>query len=511
MPRALLANLLKLATMVFFAASVSQAADAPDPIAVYKSGDYTKAIPLLQAAASKTPPDPTICAALLSSLVYEGRVDEATDLSNAYETQFSNSPEVIAARGEYAFYMGDMPQAEKLFRVSAGKGSEKDEPARAAYGLYRVYYAGCQYRTARLLCLRAHQLDPDDALITLAFMRYLMPEKRREVFGPFMSAHPWFFGDRYEAAMDSAAEVRAEMAERKAFEIEGGEPKEVTVPLLYLRKGPTHVVGIGLELSIQGGHRLRMLFDTGASGILISQSAVDKAGLNHLGSVQSRGIGDAGPRSGFAAVAESCGVGNLQFKTCIFRALEGKGRVVSSEEDGLIGSDFFSNYIVQIDFQRRTLHLTPHAPRPPNPQGYDREAPGDEATWSPVWRFGPHLYISTRVNGKSSGLFLLDTGSELSMMDSTFARLSTKIHGDQYMRVHGISGQVKDVFEADKAELEFAHFRQHNLGLTSLNLNNGPGHQEVRMSGIMGIPLLSMFRLSLDYRNGLVNFDYTLK
>lgn len=326
-----------------------------------------------------------------------------------------------------------------------------------------------------------------------------------------MQAHPWFFSDRYQAEVETSTEVRSELAQRRAFEIEGAEPAEITVPLIYIRNGPTKVLGVGLELSIQGGRPLRMLFDTGASGILISQAAVDKAGLNHVGSMEARGIGDKGSRGGFIAVAESCGIGSLKYKTCIFRALEGRGRVIGSDEDGLIGADFFSNYIVQIDFQKHTLHLTPQPKRQPNPQGYDRELQPNETDWSPVFRFGHHLYMLTRVNGKRYGLFLLDTGSTMSMMDSSFARLSTKVHSDSNMRVKGISGEVSHVFEADKAELEFAHFRQRNLGLTSFDLNNSPGHQEVRMSGIMGIPLLSMFRLSLDYRNGLVNFDYIMK
>ena len=79
------------------------------------------------------------------------------------------------------------------------------------------------------------------------------------------------------------------------------------------------------------------------------------------------------------------------------------------------------------------------------------------------------------------------------------------------MQVSGVSGRVKDVFEADKAELQFSRYKQSNLGLTAFNLNNAPGHQEFRLSGILGIPVLSMFRLTIDYRNGLVNFDYILK
>ena len=154
------------------------------------------------------------------------------------------------------------------------------------------------------------------------------------------------------------------------------------------------------------------------------------------------------------------------------------------------------------------MSLKPLPARPPNAQGYDRETPPEEADFTPVFRFGHFLMLPTTVNRKASGLFLLDTGAQMANIDSTFARLSTKLHGNEYMRVKGISGNVKEVFEADKAELQFAHFRQQNLGLTAFNLNNFTQHRDVRMAGILGLPILMMFRLDLDYRNGLVKLDY---
>src|SRR5581483_11047677 len=119
--------------------------------------------------------------------------------------------------------------------------------------------------------------------------------------------------------------------------------------------------------------------------------------------------------------------------------------------------------------------------------------------------------VSTIVNRKSTGLFLLDTGSEVSNIDSTFARLSTKISGADGIRVQGISGKVQRVYEARTGELQFGHFRQDNIGLLAFDLNNAPEPRQVRMSGILGLAVLQMFRLTIDYRNGLVNFDYVLK
>ncbi len=415
---------------------------------------------------------------------------------------FPTSPEVTAARGEFEFYMGDMPQAEKLFKAAV---KEKEETPHAIYGLSRLYRMLSMYRTARLLCLEAHQVDPDDALITKDWLGYLVPEKRKELLAAFMAAHPWFY-KHYGDYRQTSTGIEHELKERKAFELEG-ERKETTLRFFYLHDDATRVRGVGLDVAISGGKPLRMLFDTGATGILVRQAAVDKAGLTHVGAFEAHGIGDKGARSAFAAVAEGCSIGTLKFKQCVFQALEGKGHV-AGDEDGLIGADFFSDYILQIDFQKQTLHLTPQPDRPINPQGYDRTVPPAEAGFTQAFRQGGHLYVLTKVNGKTSGLFLLDTGSSGSMLDSTFARLSTKIHGNQYMHIRGVSGEVKDVFDADKAELQFARFQQSNLGLTSFNLNNSPDHEDFRMSGILGIPILSMFRLTIDYRNGLVNFDY---
>jgi hypothetical protein len=253
-----------------------------------------------------------------------------------------------------------------------------------------------------------------------------------------------------------------------------------------------------------------MLFDTGASGILVKQSAIDKAELSHLGSDEAWGVGDAGPRKVFGSIADSCEIGSLKYKACLIGATEGR-KQIAGDEDGLIGADVFSDYVIQIDFQKQLLHLTPQPVRPPNPQGYDRVVGPDQKGFAPVFRFGGHLLVSTRVNGKTCGLFLLDTGAGLASIDFAFARLSTKIRGNSYMRVKGLSGNVDKIFEADKAVIEFAGYSQQNIGLTSFNLNTSPEHREVRLAGMLGLPVLALFRLTLDYRNGLVKFDYIYK
>lgn len=496
---------VSLAAICALVISAQVCAASDNAIAAYKMADYERAIPLLQADIAGNPNDARAQAALLSALVYQGRADEASQAAQADAIAFPDSPDVIAARGDFAFYMGDMQQAETLYR-SALKLNQ--ETARAYYGLSRVFHAASYYRAARLTCLKAQSVDPDDALITHLWLRYLPAERRDQLLPAFAAAHPWLY-PHYQQYLKSAAAISGQLAKQTEFELEGG-PREVTLHLITLRSAPGRPYGVGLPLRIENARPLMLLLDTGASGIFVSQKAIDKAGLEHLGSGEAAGIGDKGKRTTFGAVAGTCAIASLKFKNCVIEASEGKHNVMG-DVDGLLGADVFSDYLVTIDFQKLLLHLKPLPPRPPNAQGYDRVISQEEANFTPVFRFGHELLVSTTLNRKSTGLFLLDTGASISNVDSTFARYSTKVRGDYYTRVSGISGNVRDVFEADKAELAFSHFRQRNLGLTAFNLNNHPEHQEVRLAGTLGMPVLVMFRLTIDYRNGLVDFGYASK
>ncbi|HLH03565.1 MAG TPA: aspartyl protease family protein [Bryobacteraceae bacterium] len=478
-------------------------AQSDNGLSAYKDANFEAAIPLLETAHAQSPKDPAVLAALLSSLTAEDRVDRAVEIDQE-AAAFGNVPEVLVARGEFAFHMGDMPGSEKLFKSAL---QLQESNARALFGLSRLFRAASYYRTSRLDVLKAHEIDPNDALITQAFLRYVPAEKRAALLQPFAAAHPWLYR-RYQEQEENVSAIKNAVAERKLFAIDG-PAQETTLKFALLLRDPHHAQGVGLDLKIGDGRPVRMLFDTGASGILLRQSAIDKAGLTHLGSAEAWGIGDAGTRKTFAAIADTCEIAKLRFRNCLLRGMEGK-RAVAGDVDGLIGADFFQDYVVSIDFLKKELHLKPLPPRPSSPQGYDRSVPPDETGFTPVYRFGHSLMVSTIVNRKSTGLFLLDTGSEANNIDATFARLSTKIHGSD-MHVQGVSGRVKQVYEASKGELQFAHFRQDNIGLIAIDLNNGPEPPTVRMSGILGLSVLQMFRLTIDYRNGLVNFDYVLK
>ncbi len=473
--------------------SVSRA-DEPSGETLYRAAH-------LRASMTEKPDDPLPAAYLLTSLVNEGMLSDAEDLGDKLTQKFPESSDALAARGDLAFYRGDMGQAQKVY-VQALKIREAN--AHAHFGIYRLFRSASMFASARLNLLRAYDIDPHEWEIAATWFSLLTPERRKELSSQFRFNPEDLDGDE-QMAQEFGMAIAKEQNGRKTFE--SVQPPAETTLHLSILGDPRLTQGVALDVSFNGGKPLRLEFDSGASGITISERAAEKAGLKLVGQSEVFGIGEKGAKVLKGAFADSCKIAPLEYKTCFVHAIEGRNVI---NQDGLIGPDVFARYLVTVDFQRLTVHLKPLAERPAKPQGYDRTVPEDEKDFTPVFRFGHSLMIPTAVNGKAVGLFLIDTGSSTSLIDSTFALESTKISRNDYMRVKGISGEMTKVFEANKAEIQFATFRQRNLGMIVVDLNNSGKRQAVRMSGILGLPVLSMFRLSLDYRNGLVKFDYAL-
>jgi Flp pilus assembly protein TadD len=140
-------SLLGLFLLLIFACLPSLAATPEEALASWKSGDYASAVPLLKSVTVTPECAESIRSALLSALVYQGNVDEATVVANGLSVDFPNSPTSMAARGEFYFYMADFGQAEKLFMAAI---KLKEDTARAHHGLARLLRAAAYYRSARI-------------------------------------------------------------------------------------------------------------------------------------------------------------------------------------------------------------------------------------------------------------------------------------------------------------------------------------------------------------------------
>jgi hypothetical protein len=299
------------------------------------------------------------------------------------------------------------------------------------------------------------------------------------------------------------------------------------------------------------GHGNRLALDTGTSGILVRSATAEKAGLTRIGEQRIGGLGDKDQQSGYVAVAAHIRVGDLEFEDCLVRIVDAPG---SSDIDGLIGSDVFGAYLIDIDIPGQKLRLSPLPKRPDeaaaptalNSAGETRGAPEDNvenggeeqpspnqakpanlaanphlpkdayvapemARWTRVFRFGHMLLIPTRVDGFGPMLFMIDTGSFTNILSTRAAREVTKVRADSRTQVRGLSGAVANVYRADKATLQFGHYSQENEDIVTLDLSALSKSTGTEVSGILGFEMLRILQVKIDYRDGLVDFVYDPK
>jgi tetratricopeptide (TPR) repeat protein len=428
------------------------------------------------------------------------------------------SPEARVAHGEALFRQGHIHEAETEFVAVINGGAEN---ARAYYGLARVSQTITYFRRMKTMIDKAHELDPDDRDITRMWMSTLTLGERIRALHDYLAQES-----------DDDAETRMEL-EREMVNLQNAptvpahqcrmtsEIASTSTDLRELMDSPTRLRGYGLDVAFNGttGH---LLLDTGAAGILIDQRLAEKAGVQHVVEESIRGIGDKGATGAYLGHVDKIQVGNIVFEDCNVRVIDQKS-VINS--DGLIGAVEFSHFLVELDMPNRKMHLGPLPARPNNeapaqtalgsgpaasatPRFYDRYVAPEMQDYTRIFRINHMLLIPTTLNRSVEKLFLIDTGSLMSVVTPEAAREVTKVGEDEYRRVKGISGEVKNVYSADKLTLTFANLRQENQDMISVDLNNMSDGAGTEISGTLGFTVLRMLDIKIDYRDALVRFDY---
>jgi hypothetical protein len=270
------------------------------------------------------------------------------------------------------------------------------------------------------------------------------------------------------------------------------------------------LTGGSLAIKINGA-KADLRFDTGAAGIVISSRVAERAGVKRLAEADIAGIGNGPAVKGWIGYAPVIQIADLTLENCIVQVPE-KGS--ADDSGGLIGSDVFRRFLVKINYTGQSVDLDPLPGPAWDGHSLTNRYEGPElAGFSQMLIVHHDLLIPTSISEstkaeQTQGLFLLDTGAQLNTISTNLAPSITKVHGSAD-QVRGISGRVKNVYEADKIILQFATFRQLNLGLTSIDLTDISRGAGLEVSGIMGLPLIGMFAsVTLDYRDGCVKFDY---
>jgi tetratricopeptide (TPR) repeat protein len=540
--------------LVFLASIPLFASDAPNSTPdlsaadqLYRSGNFAEAAEKYQSILKV---DPTLIGAqvgLVRSELRQDKVDDAFAAVTGYLGAQPNSAPLLAAVGDIQFRLAKMSEAEASYRNAL-----KADPnqVQAHLGLARLYRSYSLYRHAYDELVLAHQIAPDDPEVQRRWWGQLSRKERIAAIEAYLAGPHPEDATATENLRHYVEFLRATVDKpvhgcRLANQVEQTDTK-----LESMVRGQKHqLAAYGMVVRLNG-HNARMILDTGSTGIIVSRKTAEKAGLTRISDTTISGIGDKGEQSAYIAAADHIRVGELEFQDCLVHVSD---RVSITDEDGLIGSDVFASYLIDLDLPDGMLKLSPLPKRPDetaptttlNSQGegqastdnaddstegekggataeagkpastkrlpQDRYvAPGMER-WTPVFHIGHSLLIPTHLDNSPSMLFLIDTGSSRNVLAQRASNLVSRTSLDPSMRVMGLSGDVAKVYRSEDATLIFGHLAQRNQIITTYDLSHVSRSLGTELSGILGFELLRMLQVKIDYRDGLVDFAYDSK
>jgi tetratricopeptide (TPR) repeat protein len=410
------------------------------------------------------------------------------------------SAEAQAAAGLSAYRRGDLPKAEEYFR----KALRTDRGyAYALSGLASVACAVSKFKTCQDLMAQAYHASPADPQIIAEWADSLHGAEHIAALERALAI--------YDPASREARRLRVHIAVDKA----AGDRKRrrlvspyqsYSIELVPIGVDLRRPRGVGLRVRLNDTLTVRLILDTGASGISISAKAAAKSGLESLSdeSTEVHGIGDRKPQESFAYLAAAVCIGDLRladFPVEAFKAAK------SDEYDGLIGADVFDPFQVGIDFQKMRLELTPWRDGQPPADGAADASDTLPAGYWRVFRFCNTLAVPTSINQGPQQPFVIDSGAWGNLIDTGIAQESTMVRRDYRSRLGGVQGGVDQVSRANKVSLVFAGFRQDSSDVLALSLESLGDQLGAGVAGILGMPVLRQMKMTIDYRNGAVSFQ----
>ena len=398
--------------------------------------------------------------------------------------------------------MADFDKAYSFYLTGIG-ADQKCAPCYLGTG--RVHRTAFRRKSARKAFERAYELDPRDPDVIVALAGAQASDDTR--------------GLLLEEYLGAAGEKDAHMMEgvRSQLELWCKAPaaktstlvsplKPYKIRLNIMRRRPTVSDGMYVLGSFNGGKPLKLQLDTGASGIHLNQRAADAVGLTALAPSNAFGLGDGGWQKTQIGLAERFSVGDAAWANV---PVEFSERNLFDDSDGLLGTDVFSRFLIRMDIPEEFMELTP---LPPYEDGgedwreHDRVVPENTPSALLARRVGHSLLVPVLVNGKSVSYFLVDTGASMNMISEDYARRFTSVGITEMVRMKGVSGEVRKLYSATLIRMQFGHFAQEDHGMLALKLNDLNRANGVQMNGILGWPTLSQLVITLNYREGIVDF-----
>lgn len=473
--------------------------ESQDPQEELFAARYDRAAELYSKQLAEAPQKSELYYGLVKALIKAHRGKEAYAAAERAAQQTPQTAALLAAVGLADYRKGDLAKAEDDFR--AALKLDPQYPGALA-GLSSIFSAVSKFKSAQDLALQAYARAPKDPELMLAYANSLKGAKHIAELERIV--------EQLDPASEMARRLRAHVANDKA---EGDRklrrltsPYEASRIKMVVNGGPGRV-RYGVRVQLNGKETVTLLLDTGASGIAVSPKMAKRAGLEHLGAqtTEAKGIGNEKAQASLEYLAAEVRVGNVTFADYpvnTFRSAQ------SPDYDGLIGADVFKQFLVDLDFPKLEIRLEPRAGGPPSTEDREDAADTPAAGFHRAFRAGDNLALTTSMNDKLTGLFLVDSGSTVNAIDTATAKRAAHTSGDSLTTVRGVQGKVDKVSRADHVSLVFGGLRQDNADLIAFDMTPMGDEMGMGFAGILGLPVLGQLNVTIDYVEGTLKLEY---
>jgi len=454
----------------------------------YVNGDYAQAEQLYAQALARQPQDPALAAALVRTLLREGKTSEAAGKAAGSVALDPHSAIVLTAQAEVELRQGEPWLAQQSLDTALAA-----DPCNARTHLIRsrMLRIDSMYASERAEIQKAYEIDPGDPDIVTAWSGVVSPALEIEGIEQSLKTMKDIDADtkrKAEASMRSMLPLLYENSQ--TCKVPPSTPS-ATLPLLPSKQDGRNIDGFRLEVELPKSSA-RLMLDTAASGLFISKTLADENGL------QKSPTDPAG-----TVHLDTLRLGPLEFHDCIVGVT---ATPFAGKAEGSIGADIFSPYLITIDSRLEKLVLDP-LPAVSSVLPGDRSSAPELAGFTPVYHRRQYLLVPVTLDNKSRKLFALDTGMRLSAMSSDAAHSVSNVKVNFTNALQTASGPPAQVYR-DNFDFAFA-----NLSLTRQSrileydtsaINRSAGFE---IAGLLGFDILHQLTLHLDYRDGLVKFD----
>ncbi len=465
----------------------------------FMSGQVEEAITGFRLAADQFPESEEAPYWLVRAYLVQNEPDKAEVEARKIYEKNNSSGIALCAMGDVEYRLGHFELASRYYRqaINAAPGF-----ARAYLGLGKILESERMLKSASPCYEKAFSIDPDDPDIMYAWATVLprSPEER----------HLW---RRYtETALYEEPSTientkawlqrKEEWSEIKLCRLRES-PEHSSIKLLHFYMPNRGYNRYGVEVKINGKKKARLLLDTGASGILLKNSLAKSAGVPLSGNYKIKGFGDEGEKDAGTGLAKTIEVGKLVFENYPVH-FTSKEALLS--EDGVIGTNVFSQFLITLDFTRNTMLLDLLPPPPGIAEDEDyREwdynwQPGPERRgYAPFRLINTKIVIPAIANDKWDSLFVLDTGAAVNVISF---QLADEVNYTKLTnwRLVGVSGKAAKTRKVNQISITIAGVQQVSLNTLAVDLSKHSHSIGTEIGGFVGYPLLQHVALILDYR-----------